>query len=231
MKKEEYLKALEGYLKKTMPPEEVTEILSDYDEYFEDGRRQGKTDEEISARLGAPELIAAQFLEEEGESFQTKKQKSREFLKQLREKATEEWNNWKEKVPNVEMEAGKGFFAGIFDTAGSFIETCIRLLLAMAVLFGLGLLVFFGAMAALAVLGCGIGLIGSGLGLLVAAAFSFGILTTQVSIGGVFASVFLIAAGLLVLVLLAMVLRMVLWGLWRLWKKLFGGIFKKKQEA
>ncbi len=231
MKKEDYLKTLEGALKKTMAMEEVTEILADYDEYFEDGRRQGKSDEEISARLGAPEWIAAQFLEEEDTSFQAKKQKSREFLKQLQEKAAEEWNHWKEKVPNVELEAGKGFFAGIFDTAGSFVETCVRLLLAMAVLFGLGLLVFFGAMGSLFVLGCGLGLIGSGLGLLVAAAFSFGILAASVSVGCVFASVFLIAAGLLVLLVLVMVLRMALWGLWQLWKKLFGGIFKKKQEA
>lgn len=231
MKKEDYLKALEGFLKKTMPPNEVAEILADYDEYFEDGRRQGKTDEEISARLGAPELIAAQFLEEEGESFQTKKQKSREFLRQLQEKAAEEWNHFKDKVPNVEMEAGKGLFASIFDTAGSFVETCLRLILALIVLFLLGLLIFFGAMAALFVLGCGVGLLGAGIGGLIVSALSVGFLSVFVSVGGVLASIFLLAAGALVLVLLLMALRLAWQLIVYLWKKLFGGIFRKKQEA
>ena len=39
---------------------------SDYGEYFDDGRRQNKTDTEISAKLGDPEIIAQQFIEELG---------------------------------------------------------------------------------------------------------------------------------------------------------------------
>ena len=64
MNKEEYLKKLEQCLKKYLSKEEVNDILMDYGEYFEDGRRQNKSDTEISAKLGDPEVIASQFIDE-----------------------------------------------------------------------------------------------------------------------------------------------------------------------
>lgn len=62
--RDEYLKELESLLKKYLSQSEIEDILRDYREYFEDGRRQNKTDLEISAKLGSPEIIARQFLEE-----------------------------------------------------------------------------------------------------------------------------------------------------------------------
>ena len=66
MTKESYLNALENLLKKHISKEEINDILRDYGEYFDDGRRQNKTDIEISAKLGDPEMIAQQFIEEIG---------------------------------------------------------------------------------------------------------------------------------------------------------------------
>ena len=71
MNKEEYLQKLEQYLKKYLSKEEIKDILMDYGEYFEDGRRLNKTDIEISAKLGDPEVIASQFIEEIKEERET----------------------------------------------------------------------------------------------------------------------------------------------------------------
>ncbi len=66
MTKESYLQSLETLLKKHLSKSEINDILRDYGEYFDDGRRQNKTDTEISAKLGDPEIIAQQFIEEIG---------------------------------------------------------------------------------------------------------------------------------------------------------------------
>lgn len=60
----EYLEILEQKLKKSMSQKEVNDIVRDYAEYFEDGKSQGKGDEEIAAKLGYPEDVAKQILEE-----------------------------------------------------------------------------------------------------------------------------------------------------------------------
>ncbi|MBP1581320.1 MAG: DUF1700 domain-containing protein [Oscillospiraceae bacterium] len=66
MNKLEYLNQLETILKKHLSKAEVDDIIRDYAEFFEEGRRQGKNDAEISAKLGSPELIAEQIMEENG---------------------------------------------------------------------------------------------------------------------------------------------------------------------
>ena len=64
MTKLEYLEILEQKLKKAMSQKEVNDIIRDYAEYFEDGKSQGKGDDEIAAKLGFPEDVAKQILEE-----------------------------------------------------------------------------------------------------------------------------------------------------------------------
>ena len=44
-----------------LPDEERFDILKDYSEHFDVGRAEGKTEEEIAARLGTPEELAATF--------------------------------------------------------------------------------------------------------------------------------------------------------------------------
>ena len=64
MSRLEYLDILEQKLKKFMTQKEVNDIVRDYAEYFEEGKAQGNTDEETAAKLGSPEKIAEQILEE-----------------------------------------------------------------------------------------------------------------------------------------------------------------------
>ena len=69
MNKLDYLNQLENILKKHhMSKADIDDIIRDYAEFFEEGRRQGQNDGEISAKLGSPELVAQQILEENGHS-------------------------------------------------------------------------------------------------------------------------------------------------------------------
>ena len=64
MNKQEYLETLESLLKHKLSREDIEDIMRDYAEYFEEGRRQSKTDSEIAAKLGNPEIVAQELLEE-----------------------------------------------------------------------------------------------------------------------------------------------------------------------
>lgn len=64
LNKQEYLEQLEACLKHKLSREEIEDIMRDYAEYFEEGRRQSKQDVEIAAKLGDPELVAQQLIEE-----------------------------------------------------------------------------------------------------------------------------------------------------------------------
>jgi uncharacterized membrane protein len=63
MTKKDYLNELSERLK-DLPVDERGEILGDYSEHFRMGIEKGLTEEEISANLGSPETIAAQFLDD-----------------------------------------------------------------------------------------------------------------------------------------------------------------------
>lgn len=67
MTKVEYIRQLEFSLAGKLPKREVSEILRDYSEYFEEGKQAGKTEEEISVSLGIPSAAAAQILSENEE--------------------------------------------------------------------------------------------------------------------------------------------------------------------
>ena len=60
MTKQEFLSRLERALS-SLPEAERRDILSDYEEHFAQGEREGLTDEEICRRLGDPETIAKEY--------------------------------------------------------------------------------------------------------------------------------------------------------------------------
>ena len=60
MNKKQYIEKLARYLK-GLPKEEVEDILSDFDEYFEIGKERGREDEELSISLGNPKDLAKQI--------------------------------------------------------------------------------------------------------------------------------------------------------------------------
>ena len=87
MTKLDYLSSLERYLKRQIPEEEIYEIMRDYAEYFEDGKNQGKTEDEISASLGSPYDIARQIVtEEKGEQQIPKQQRPKIDYKKVSRK-------------------------------------------------------------------------------------------------------------------------------------------------
>lgn len=66
MNKVEYLDMLKDYLMKYYSEEEIFEILRDYEEYFVNGKLDGKTDSEIILELGSPKKIVLDLIEEDG---------------------------------------------------------------------------------------------------------------------------------------------------------------------
>ena len=60
MNKNEYLNALRISLQ-SLPPEELEDILSDYEEHFNIGLSKGKSEEEISKELGNPKEISKNY--------------------------------------------------------------------------------------------------------------------------------------------------------------------------
>lgn len=61
MNKELFLHALEQELS-VLPEDEKEDVLGDLDEYFEEGMRDGKSEQEISESLGSPAAIASDIL-------------------------------------------------------------------------------------------------------------------------------------------------------------------------
>jgi uncharacterized membrane protein len=60
MNKKQYIEKLSKYLK-SLPREEVVDIIGDFDEYFEIGKERGREEEELSTSLGNPKALAKQI--------------------------------------------------------------------------------------------------------------------------------------------------------------------------
>lgn len=64
MTRNEYLKALAGSLNGHISREEISDILRDYREFFEDGALQDEEEWQTAARLGDPKEVAARIVAE-----------------------------------------------------------------------------------------------------------------------------------------------------------------------
>lgn len=64
MSKDEYLHKLNHELRKYFNEKETKVIVSDYDEYFELGAIDGKSEEDLISQFGAPEKLVAELIED-----------------------------------------------------------------------------------------------------------------------------------------------------------------------
>ena len=93
MNKTEYLEKLEVCLrKKHLSKADIDDIIRDYAEFFEEGRRQSKPDAEISAKLGDPELVAQEIIEENSYNVNIVPV---EDVKKQWQKSKDELKNWR----------------------------------------------------------------------------------------------------------------------------------------
>lgn len=76
MTRVEYIRQLEFSLNGKLSKKEISDILRDYTEYFEAGKAEGKSEEEIVRALGIPSVVAAQILSENEEEHAAEKKKS-----------------------------------------------------------------------------------------------------------------------------------------------------------
>ena len=63
MRRQEFLKELQARLEGELSPAQVQEHIRYYDEYIREGVSAGKTEDEMTASLGSPLLIAKSILE------------------------------------------------------------------------------------------------------------------------------------------------------------------------
>ncbi len=68
MNKRDYVSALRAQLKK-LPSNDVEEIVKEFETHFDIGVSEGKTEEEIAAKLGSPEEVAQIYLSDEVPTF------------------------------------------------------------------------------------------------------------------------------------------------------------------
>lgn len=78
MTRVEYIRQLEFSLTGKLPKGEISDILRDYSEYFEAGKAEGKTEEEIVVSLGIPSAVAAEILSENEENLLLKTEEKKE---------------------------------------------------------------------------------------------------------------------------------------------------------
>lgn len=64
MTKNEFLRELENSLKSYLSQEDINEVLSDYGDIFDNGRYEGKSDDEISNEIGSPACISRTILDD-----------------------------------------------------------------------------------------------------------------------------------------------------------------------
>ena len=66
MKQAAYLRELQEQLQAHVTPDELKDILNDYESFFADGKQDGKSEEQIASELGSPIFVAHSLVEESG---------------------------------------------------------------------------------------------------------------------------------------------------------------------
>ena len=212
MTKEEYLKQLESNLKKFVSKDELNDILMDYGEFFEDGRRQNKSDTEISAKLGDPEIIAKQLIEEMPDDNKKRitddmvrlKKDTADALKSATEKIGTEVGKIKDKTvsamkENSENGRQQDILGRIFDYSSKLLGFILKAIAVIAV-------IVLGVFAAMALLGA-VFLLGVGVFVVVSSAAFISLISPLLTSAGIFASLSCISLGLLIILLFVFIVH------------------------
>ena len=220
MTKEEYLKQLESNLKKFVSKDELNDILMDYGEFFEDGRRQNKSDTEISAKLGDPEIIAKQLIEEMPDDNKKRitddmvrlKKDTADALKSATEKIGSEVGKIKDKTvsamkENSENGRQQDVLGRIFDYSSKLLGFILKAIAVIAV-------IVLGVFAAMALLGIifvlalgAVFLLGVGVFVVVSSAAFISLISSLLTAAGIFASLSCISLGLLIILLFVFIVH------------------------
>lgn len=178
MSREDYLFRLEMLLHKKLSKAEAQDILRDYREFFEDGGRQGMTDVEIILKLGSPDLVAEQVLQEfEGDDSILPREKFSSAAGVVKTTG---------KGMNEALKFAKKPFAFLLRAAKTVLRCTVIAFIVLAVLFTLGLILFAaGALFFFAIL------------LLIASCLAMGLLPVAVVFTGIFGGLFLLCLALL----------------------------------
>lgn len=207
MKRIAYLQILEKKLRYRLPKREINEIIRDYAEYFVEGERQGKTEEELSSELGLPEIVAKQLISDHMQNLFKKERTDRVKVKQGIQNPKTEQSDEKKLLRYLLIA---GIIVVTFPLWG------ILLLVVATLIFALLLLVFSGVVAVGAI---GIAGILGGIATLVMAVLLYGFVPNSVVIFLVLISMTGLFATLTVTGCLALFIRMI-----------FRIIVKKKQK-
>lgn len=202
MNKLEYLEKLEACLRKRrLSKLEIDDIIRDYAEYFEEGRRQSKPDQEIAAKLGDPSLVADQIMEENEHS-----------VAPVPIDVKKEWKESKETVRQWKVgDKASGCLTAIIKVLGILILIPILLVVGASAVF-----VLVGMITAL--IGCFIVPIAGAIFAIfgfVCAAMSIHFLSLPVGLLCMLASLALLALSVCIGILLVMAVR----GCWRMVRK------------
>lgn len=105
MSEAEFLDLLRYYFRNANP-EEVEEILADYEAHFEEGKKQGLSEEEIAKELGSPKAIYDSFQSEGVVNEKLKgtaqvKENVEQIAKMAQVTAGKAWNEVSPKIPGV----------------------------------------------------------------------------------------------------------------------------------
>ena len=220
MTKEEYLKQLESNLKKFVSKDELNDILMDYGEFFEDGRRQNKSDTEISAKLGDPEIIAKQLIEEMPDDNKKRitddmvrlKKDTADALKSATEKIGSEVGKIKDKTvsamkENSENGRQQDILGRIFDYSSKLPGFILKAIAVIAVIV-LGVFAAMTLLGIIFVLALGaVFLLGVGVFVVVSSAAFISLISPLLTSAGIFASLSCISLGLLIILLFVFIVH------------------------
>ena len=107
MNKKDFLYELENALEGRLPESDVSEIISDYGDIFDNSTASGKSEEEVSSEIGSPARIARTILEDGsgyGNQTGTGERRYTEFQKNINEKTSKIFDKVIEPDKNVRIE-------------------------------------------------------------------------------------------------------------------------------